>query len=178
MAGRDASEVKLRMRVFRFVRLFLVASAVAAVVTACGTQTPAFTPRPTPVPSPTSAADAGRLFVEMLGETRYVSAEAFLAPALRTTLPEADLKAKWEVLARQDGKFKSIGDATAAVAPGGTDSVVTVPVAFAGGAEAIHVTVDASFAVTAVEIPTGSGHNPVLDAKPSGSGSSDAPSGS
>jgi hypothetical protein len=148
--------------------VLLIATATLAAGACSGSASTSASSKPPA--SPTSAVNAGQLFVQALGETRYVSAEAYLAPAFRTTLPEATLKAKWEVLAHQDGKFKGIGEVAATAAPGGAGSDVTVPVTFAGGSELVHVTVDSTFAVTAVDVPTGSGHNPALDASP-GSGS-------
>jgi hypothetical protein len=133
------------------------------IVAGCGRGTPIGASPKTPFPSPSSPADLGRVFVLALGETRYVTAEADLASAFAANMPEATLKSQWEVLARQDGKFKSVGDPTSAPATGsGLD--VSVPVSFAGGDEVVHVTVDpTAMKVTGISIPKGSGHNPVLD---------------
>jgi hypothetical protein len=143
-------------------RAGLACLLMAAVVAACTHGTPiGATPR-TPVPSPSSPADVGRLLVEALGDTRYVSAEEYIAEASRATLPQATLKAEWEALAVQDGKYNSVGDVTAAPAASGTGTDVAVPVTFAGGNEVVHVTVDQTLHATAVDIPKGSGHNPVV----------------
>ena len=89
---------------------------------ACTHATPiGATPR-TPVPSPSTPADVGRLLVEALGGTRYVSAEEYLSPSLRTALPDTALRAKWDALATAYGKYKAIGEVTAI--PSGDDVTV------------------------------------------------------
>jgi hypothetical protein len=174
-------EVSVRRSLLGWQRLAAAAAIAGAVVAGCGRGTPIGASPKTPFPSASSPTDLGRIFVLALGETRYVTAEGDLSQAFATALPEAALKAKWEVLATQDGKFKSVGDPTSAPASGaGLD--VAVPVTFAGGNEVVHVTVDpTALKVTGVDIPKGSGHNPVLDesGRPGSSASPAAsPSGS
>src|SRR5262245_32751113 len=82
----------------------------------------------TPFPSARSAADAGRLIVEALGQTRYVSAEALLAPSLQSAMPDSALKSRWDALAGLYGKFKGVGGLTSV--PDGANTDVSVQAMF------------------------------------------------
>ena len=131
------------------IRRFVLVCSALLLVAACTHATPiGATPR-TPVPSPSTTDDVGRLFVAALGETRYVSAEGYLAPDFRTAMPDTAIRAKWDALAGKYGKFKSVGDVTSAAA--GADTIVSVVAQFAGGAATLHLTVNPALQVTAID---------------------------
>jgi hypothetical protein len=103
-------------------------------------------------PSPSSPADIGRVFVEALGGTRYVSALGYLAPSLKATTTDQSLKSSWDTLATKYGKFK--GEGTIATSPAADGTDVAVPVTFAAGSATVHVTVNGSLQIVDVAIPS------------------------
>jgi hypothetical protein len=149
-------------------RLALPAVLLAAALTlaACN-HTPIGANAQTPFPSASSANDAGRLIVEALGQTRYVSAEAFLAPSLQSAMPDTALKSKWDGLATQYGKFKGVSSVTST--PDGPNTDVSVTAMFAYGSAIVQAIVDPTFKVTQLTIPT-TGVAPPVTPAPSASG--------
>jgi hypothetical protein len=103
-------------------------------------------------PSPSSPADIGRIFVEALGGTRYVSALAYLAPTLKATTTDQSLKASWDTLATKYGRFK--GEGTIATSPAADGTDVAVPVTFAAGSATVHLTVNGSLQIVDLAIPS------------------------
>jgi hypothetical protein len=133
------------------IRMLILAAVGLLLAVACTHATPiGATPR-TPVPSPTTPQDVGRLLVEALGGTRYVSAEGYLSAPLRTAMPDTALRAKWDALAGAFGKYKGIGGVSSA--PSGADTVVGVEAQFAGGSATVRVTVGSDLQVTVLDIP-------------------------
>lgn len=126
----------------RRVRALVSLAIPLAVLVGCGSG----------APSPSSPADIGRLFVEELGRTRYVSALGYLAPSLKATTTDQVLKTEWDALAKQYGKYKGEGQIATTTAQDGTD--VAVPVTFAAGSATVHVTVNGSLQIVDLAIPS------------------------
>jgi hypothetical protein len=127
----------------RWFRSFVAAVAVLAFVLAgCSSA----------APSPSSPSDIGRVFVEALGGTRYVSALSYLAPSLKATTTDQSLKTSWDTLATKYGKFK--GEGTIATTPAADGTDVAVPVTFAAGSATVHVTVNSALQIVDLAIPS------------------------